>query len=153
MEMHLPKYEIREELMGDLFRSPLIVSHWEETESGIIPTPPNLDVEKYEMLEEMGMMFSLFAYADGVRVGYALNFITQAMHYKDITLCNCDALFVAKEHRKSSLGIKLIRETQRIAKERGALEMLWTAKPDTELARILPRMGFNLQEIVFNKKL
>lgn len=151
--MHLPKYEIREELMGDLFESPLIVSHWEETELSIIETPPNLDVEKYEMLEELGMMFSLFAYADGKRVGYALNFLSPNMHYKDVPICSCDALFVSKEHRNSTLGLKLIKETIRIAREHGAKHMLWSAKPDTSLFKLLPRLGFNPQEVVFNKKL
>ena len=64
-----------------------------------------------------------------------------------------DLLFVSKEHRGGSLGIKLMKATEKHAKLLGCKLMLWHAKQDTTLAQMLPRLRYGVQDIVFSKEL
>jgi hypothetical protein len=91
--------------------------------------------------------------ADGVIVGYSLNFIGPHFHYSDLVVCNNDVLFLRNDLRPSTVGLRLIRETERVAKTRGARLMLWHAKDQTSLAKIMPRMGYVVQDIIYSKEI
>ena len=46
--------------------------------------------------------------------------------------------------------MRLIKETERMAKERGVQLMLWHAKPNTALEKMMPRLGYGVQDIIFS---
>lgn len=109
------------------------------------------DVERYKLLEQNGVMMILAAFVGGVMAGYSVNLITNNLHYSDLKMCQNDILFVASAHRAGRLGLKLIKETERQAKQRGAGIMLWHAKPGTALEAIAPKLGYRVQDIMFSK--
>lgn len=131
----------------------LLAEHWQELAKNkrIMVLKP--DIERYRQLEEAGMLIALFAYDGDAIVGYAATFVLTHMHYSDLTLAMNDVLFVGKAHRAGRTGLQLIRETERIAKERGAQLMVWHAKANTQLEQILPRIGYGVQEIMLSKEL
>ena len=131
----------------------LLDAHWEESARNKHLMVLKPDVARYAAMEAAGALLSLVAYIDGEVVGYSVNIITPHLHYSDMICCMNDVLFTAKEHRQSPLGLKLIRDTERAAKARGAQLMLWHAKEDTSLSCILPKMGCKVQEITYSKEL
>lgn len=107
----------------------------------------------YRALEDSGALLALIAYRDGEIVGYSINFIGPHLHYSGLRYAHNDALFVRPDLRGSRLGIRLMRETERRAAQKGARLMMWHAKPDSALERILPRMGYVVEETAFCKEL
>jgi predicted GNAT superfamily acetyltransferase len=150
------KFEIKEESLVDKIETELPVllkEHWEEVAKNkeVMVLKPN--IEMYKKLEDANNLLSIFAYADGYLVGYSCSFIIQHLHYADLCVCQNDIIFLNKEYRDTILGLKLIKETEKRAKERGAKLILWHAKKDSSLDKILPRMGCSLQEVVHSKQL
>ena len=86
-------------------------------------------------------------------MGYSINFIGPHMHYSNLRYAHNDALFVKAGHRGGTLGLRLMRETERLAREQGARMMMWHAKPDTALHKLLPRLGYAVQDIAFSKEI
>ncbi|MGZ3184378.1 MAG: GNAT family N-acetyltransferase [Telluria sp.] len=131
----------------------LLEAHWHESARNKHLMVLKPDVARYQALEAAGSLLALVAYVGDQIVGYSVNIISPHLHYADLLCAHNDVLFVAEEYRKSPLGLKLIRDTERAAKARGVHLMLWHAKEDTTLANILPKMGCKVQEIIFTKEL
>lgn len=132
---------------------PLLAEHWEEValNKDLMVLDPN--EAAYGLLESAGVLFALGAFDGPDLVGYSATMVQQHLHYKHLRYAVNDVLFVGKQHRNGRLGVRLMRETERVAKERGAQLMLWHAKPDTALEGILPRMGYVVQDVIFSKAL
>lgn len=133
--------------------SSLLDEHWHESARNKHLMVLKPDLLRYEQLEAAGALLGLFAYVGDEIVGYSVNVISPHLHYADLVCAHNDVLFIAKSHRKSPLGLRLIRETVRAAKARGAHLMLWHAKEATPLASILPKVGCKVQEIIFSQEL
>lgn len=131
----------------------LLEAHWHESARNKHLMVLKPDMARYQALEAAGSLLSLVAYVDDQIVGYSVNIVTPHLHYADLLCAHNDVLFIAKEHRETPLGLKLIRETERAARARGANLMLWHAKPGTALSAILPRLGSKVQEIIYSKEL
>lgn len=131
----------------------LLDEHWHESARNKHLMVLKPDLPKYEALEAMGKLLGLVAYDGETMVGYSVNLISPHMHYADLVCAYNDVLFVASAYRETKLGLQLIRETERACKARGVHLMLWHAKEDTALSKILPRMGCRVQEIIYTKEL
>jgi GNAT superfamily N-acetyltransferase len=142
---------------------PLLEEHYAE-----LATVPDImllkpDVERYQTLEAAGNLFAIGmfdthvdAHVDaGVEtlVGYSVNIVCTNLHYGDLLMCQNDLLFVRKSHRRGMTGMRLITATERAAKDRGVKMMLWHAKPGTTLDRMLPRLGYGIQDIIYSQVL
>lgn len=134
-------------LAGDLFRA-----HYDEIAKHKHVMRLSPDWLRYKALEQMDGLLLLAAFQDGALVGYAVSFLVTHMHYSEMLYAQNDVLFVAPDHRASRIGIRLLRETERVAVSRGARMVMWHAKEGTALAEILPRMGYGVQDIVFSKE-
>lgn len=153
--METKLFKIEERLLSESWEaiSKLLVPHWEESSRNkelMVLLP---DKDKYKLYEDSGNLLSLFAYVNGNCVGYSINIITNHLHYADLICGYNDVIFLSDEHRNSPIGIRLIKETKKRCKERGAELMLWHAKENTPLAKILPRLNCKVQEIVFSEVL
>ena len=153
----MPNYEIRvESVVGripEMRESLLLEEHWQESSKNKHLMVLSPDIAKYENLDNIGNLSCLFAYLDDKLVGYSFNIITSHLHYSNLVCAYNDVLFVSKEHRSSSLGLRLIKATEIECKNRGAKLMLWHAKENTALSKILPKMGCNVQELIFSKEI
>lgn len=132
---------------------PLFEPHWDEVAKNkeVMVLKPNK--EQYATLEKGGMLLSLFAYYGDKLVGYSINIVTTHLHYSDLRCAYNDVLFLHPAVRNSPLGIKLIRLTEKAAKDVGVKFLVWHAKQNTTLDKILPRMKYNVQEIMYSKVL
>lgn len=132
----------------------LLAAHWDEVAKNKQVMVLKPDRAKYEQLEAAGGLLCLAAIEpDGQIVGYSVSFIGPHIHYADLIVANNDVLFLREDLRPSSIGLRLLKETERAAKARGARLMLWHAKEQTALAKIMPRMGYGVQDIIFSKEI
>ncbi|HCE08099.1 MAG TPA: hypothetical protein DEQ40_05770 [Oxalobacteraceae bacterium] len=127
--------------------------HWEELATNKQLMVLNPFAERYAQLEAAGILFALVAYDEDRIIGYSVNFLHHNLHYSALLMAQNDLLFVAKAHRTGRTGLRLMQETERVAAEHGAKMMLWHAKPDTPLHKILPRLSYGVQDIIFSKEL
>lgn len=125
----------------------LLQEHWLEVakHKDIMVLDP--DWEKYRMLQDAGTLFALVLYLGDQPVGYSANIIDTHLHYSGLTAASNDVLYVHPDHRGTQ-ALRLMNETKRVARERGAKAMLWHAKPNTSLDSIL-RKRAELQDNVY----
>jgi GNAT superfamily N-acetyltransferase len=131
----------------------LLRAHWEEVAKrrDLMVLAPDWD--RYEALESAGVLVSLGAFVDGRLVGYSVTIVGPHLHYVGLIYGQNDVIYVAPEHRKSRIGLSLIRETERLSAERGAKLVSWHAKEGTSLHAMLPRLGYSVHETIFTREL
>jgi GNAT superfamily N-acetyltransferase len=106
----------------------------------------------YRQMEAEDRLLILAAF-DPDLVGYSVNFLTRPLHYAGLIVLQNDVLFVDWRARERQVGARLMAETSRTAKERGAKVVLWHAKPDTRLAQIGAERRWKVQDIVYAEEL
>ncbi len=137
--------------LGELF--PLLQAHRDElaTAKHLMELSPH--TEAYRSLERSGSLLALVAYVGEEIAGYSINIIGPHLHYSKLRYAHNDALFVTPAHRRGGLGLSLIRETEKYAREKGALMMMWHAKAGTALEKLLPRLDYGVQDVLFSKEI
>lgn len=146
---------VEESVTANIERAaPLLRAHWEEIarNKDVMVLKPNVPV--YQALEAQGLLIGLMAYDGDNLVGYCVSILQLGhLHYADLKTAVNDVLYVDPAYRGASrLGLRLISETERIAKERGAQLVLWHAKEHTALAGVLPRLGYEVQDVVYSRR-
>ncbi len=131
--------------MGDLF-----AQNWAETGFDF-ETKPNF--EAIERLIGLGFMFILIAVSDDKIIGYSSAMVTPHLYNSEIVFCNSDALFVLPDWRKYSVGARLKIKTEQVAKERGAVRMLWHTRAGTKFADTLGNHDCEPADIVWMKRI
>jgi GNAT superfamily N-acetyltransferase len=147
--------EIRESTVDEMFEvcRPLLERHWDEIARNKHLMVLNPDVAKYQRMEAAGMLLILAAWEGAELVGYSVSMIETTLHYADLTVCVNDVVFVLPESRHAQTGLRLIKETESMAKQRGAQLMLWHAKEGTALHALMPRIGYEVQDIIYSKEI
>tara|TARA_R100000353_G_scaffold22395_1_gene19833 strand:+ start:414 stop:923 length:510 start_codon:yes stop_codon:yes gene_type:complete len=151
----VPKTEIRLCTLEEfkVKADPLFQEHYEEIalRKDLMELKPNWPM--YDALDKSGSLFIYLAMQDDVCIGYSMNLVTNHLHYADLQYCQNDVLFIKKEFRGGRIGLRLMKITEDYAKSLGCNMMLWHAKEDTALAKLLPRLKYGVQDIVFSKEL
>ena len=132
---------------------PLFREHYEEVARNKEVMVLNVNWPMYEALDEKQALFVYLAMRDNVCIGYSLNIVTNHLHYADLLYAQNDVLFIKKELRGGRLGLRLMKVTEDHAKSIGCKLMLWHAKENTALARILPKLKYGVQEIMYSKEI
>lgn len=145
---------IRAMPFGELLERPdLLGAHYEELATDKSRMQLAMHEDAYAAMDAAGGLFCLGVYDYGELVGYSVNFLSAAMHYRHLTVCQNDLLLIAKAYRIGRIGLKLMAATEVEAKARGAGLMLWHAKEGTNLDKLLRRRGYGVQDIVYSKGL
>ena len=148
-------YEIRETSVQQMLDSAteLFKEHYEEVALNKQVMVLEPFVEKYLALEAQNEIFVLALHSDDEVIGYSVNFLFNHVHYAKLKVCSNDLLFVKKEHRNGRAGYMLIKKTEEFAKQHNAQLMFWHAKPNTALEKLMPRLGYGYQDIIFSKEI
>jgi hypothetical protein len=108
--------------------------------------------ERYATLEMAGAFVVYTARSEGKLIGYSAFFINVHMHYADLKVAINDVLFLHPDYRTGRTGIGLIRFCEReLLKWSGPHKIVWHAKTSNDLADILIRMGYSVEETVLAK--
>ena len=139
-----------EEILADVA---LLEDNWTDVAKNKELMVLSPDREKYLMLEANNQLICIAAKIDGVLVGYSVNILQYHLHYSNLFYCNNDVIYLHSNLRDNPLGLRLIKRTEQLAKERGAKLMLWHAKENTALDKLLRRMNCKVQDIIHSKEL
>jgi GNAT superfamily N-acetyltransferase len=93
----------------------LVAEGYEEAKVMGLPNG-GLHLEMYRFLDEKGAIKIVKAEIDGELIGYVVVLLHVSMHYST-RLGQVETIFVAKKHRHTGAGLKLIREAENIAQE------------------------------------
>lgn len=113
----------------------------------------DLDAERYQRLEDVGMLFILTVRKIGKIVGYLVAFPMTHMHYKSAGLMALtDMYFIHPEHR-SGVGVKLFTEFERRMRERGCVQIMTGCKRHQDHTRMFEALGWTNSDLTFVKVL
>lgn len=126
-------------------------AHWQETEPGVSSDGPCPVADVYAALEQVGNVVAFGAFDGDELIGYSVAILGPHLHY-GFTYAHHDLLYVRPDHRRGSLGLRLMRMTEEAAKARGARFVVWHVKPGSTLESILSRAGYAVEEVVYKKE-
>lgn len=142
--------EILYDVMDDA--APLLEMHYQEltlNKERIVLAPI---WERYAALEAAGLLVLFTARDEGALIGYSAFFVQSHIHYADTLVASNDVLFLHPDARKKpTVGIRLIKFSERELKTLGVNKITWHAKFSNELRSILNRMGYADEEVVVGK--
>lgn len=117
----------------------LMEFHFEEVyhEKATLRLSPNWEL--FEKYKELNMLIAYGAFYNDVLVGYIGLVVVPQPHYRGSFVAVSDTIFLHKDFRDGSAGIRLMNTARDKAKEVGAMEVHWAAKPDSQLDALLKR--------------
>lgn len=128
----------------------LLVDHYNELTLNKDVVKLNPIWEAYEAMEKAGR-FVMYIARDDKLWGYSAWFVTPHMHYADLMVAVNDVLYLHKDQRKGSTGIKLIKFSESMLKQRGVNKIVWHIKKSNDWSSILYRMGYSDEEKIVGK--
>ena len=114
--------------------------------------PPKIKIETYKKLESLGSLGLVGAYLDKTMVGFIVVLVHELPHYS-ANIAMSESFFVAKEHRKTGAGLKLLKEAEQIATKLNCCGLLVSAPFNGRLFEILPKIGYVETNRVFFRNL
>ncbi len=135
------KVEVRPSNVNELRtigqESDLLKDHWQEIASNKELMVLNPNWVRYYELEERDQFAMLAAWDGEVMVGYSVNFVFQHLHYSALTVMSNDIFYVDRDYRAGGLGVRLLNETEKLAREMECGILLFHSKPGSDLAEVL----------------
>jgi Acetyltransferase (GNAT) family len=132
---------------------PLLFEQWREIANYQDEIPLDVDYDFYRRMESQKKLVWLNARLDGELVGYSVFMLIRHPHYQSTVFAMNDVIFVRMEHRKSRIGLSLIRQSEKALKALGARKISWHVKVTNDLSRILAAKGYATDEINMGKLL
>ena len=130
---------------------PLLARHWDEIATfKDLPLDPKYDA--YLKADFAGLVRVYTARREGVLVGYGVFFIGN-MHYQSSKIATQDLLFLAPEHRGSSIGMRLIRFCDDMLESEGVQVIYQHVKAAHDFGPLLERLGYETNEKLYAKRL
>lgn len=131
----------------------LFAQHWEEIANFKDDVPLKPDYDFYRSIEKAGKLFVLIAEENGEVVGYSVFVTVRHPHYQTLVFANNDILFVRKDKRNSSVGLRLIEASEKKAKEKGCNKITWHIKPNHDFSSIVKRRGYIHEDTIYGRLL
>ncbi len=113
--------------------------------------PPTGKMETYRALHAAEVLHIFGAWLDDALVGFIFVLAAPLPHYS-VIMAVSESFFVAKAHRASGAGIKLLRMAEDKAREIGSPGLLVSAPYAGKLFEVLPRCGYVETSRIFFKK-
>jgi hypothetical protein len=128
----------------------LLQKHYEEIaeRTDVIKLDP--DVDRYNALEQNGMLETHTIRDNGVLIGYSLWFVSYNIHYKQSLVASSDVLYIAPNYRKGMIGVKFIKWTTEEIKKRKPQKIVFHVKPFMDYGHLLERQGANYFEKLYS---
>lgn len=99
------------------------------------------DMRGYQNLETAGFLHVFAAHRNGELIGFLSLLVAPHPRYS-VSLATTESYFVAREHRNTGAGLRLLSAAKVKARELGAPGLLVSAPSNGSLAEVLPRLGF-----------
>lgn len=132
---------------------PLLEKHWEEIALDRDTIKLNPDYEKYQALEDIGLIHITTAREGGVLIGYSAYFITPNLHYKQVIVAESDIFYISPEYRRGTTALKLFKAAEKALSELGVHKVVSKIKTDHDKGPLFERMGYRAIEVNYCKTL
>lgn len=113
--------------------------------------PPAARMESYRELDQRGLLQVLSATRDGRLIGF-LTLLAPVLPDYGVPVAVSESFFVARAHRGTGAGLKLLRAAEALARRLGSPGLLVSAPFGGDLFKVLPRVGYAETNRVFFKK-
>ena len=114
--------------------------------------PPQARMPQYHALETAGALSVLEARTEaGDLIGF-LTILSAPLPHYGRTLAVSESFFVAKAHRSTGAGLKLLRAAEDKTRDMGSPGLLVSAPYEGDLFKVLPRVGYGEVGRTFFKK-
>lgn len=131
---------------------PLLREHWREI-AAFPDIPLDPDFQQYRLAESQGQL-RIFTVRAGERlVGYAIYFLAPALHYCRTLIAKQDILYLAPDHRRGLTGWKLLKYADERLKGDGVQCVFHHVKAAHNFSPVLERMGYELTELTYSRRL
>ena len=143
----------REERGGvDLFKEmfPLLEEH--EEELNVLNCGLDVDLQMYVKAVAAKQIAIYTARQEGELVGYAVYWIKRHPHY-NVLVADADVIFLRKDYRVGSTGIKLLRFSEDKLKEKGINVIVQRTKKHKDLGRLFKFLKYEHAEEVYIKEI
>jgi len=130
---------------------PLAELEWEE--SGHPTAKLNIDWNTYYDLESRSALKFFTARKDKLLIGYFVVIVFTPLTAKGEFVGCYDAVYVHKDHRKSSVGKRLFKFVEDCMKEDGICRVVASSSKKNPIGNFLTRMGYNEIETKYEKVL
>lgn len=114
-----------------------------------VPSPA-AKVDMYKAMENNGTLCVIGAFHEDALIGFIIILKPLLPHYS-IVIAVAESFFVAKAHRKTGAGLKLLQTAEDYAKGIGSPGLLVSAPFGGVLAEVLPHVGYVETNRVFFK--
>ena len=125
----------------------LLDEYAEECRTDGLP-PPKARMESYRHLEALGLLHAIGAFVDDELQGFISLIVPTLPHY-GIMVGVSESFFVAKQHRPTMAGLKLLVQAEELAQSLGAPGLLVSAPVRGKLFKLMPRIGYAETSRVF----
>lgn len=140
---------------------PMLERHYLEiaTDKAVKPFIP--DLEKYQAMEEAGMLriftarhrpdpIGVVTMAEGEYqgrlIGYFVSFVMKHMHYSETTMAINDIMYIDPSYRGGTTGYRLVKLASLDLKNLGAAILIIHMKCDYPFRNLLTKLDFHLTE-------
>lgn len=113
--------------------------------------PPSAKMVTYRQLEAGGLLHVFGATVEGQLVGFISVLAAPLPHY-GMSVAVSESFFVARAHRGTGAGVKLLRAAEARAREIGSPGLLVSAPYEGDLFHVLPRLGYTEASRVFFRR-
>lgn len=113
--------------------------------------PPRARWETYRALEGTGMLRVFSAVLDGQLIGF-ISILASRLPRYDVPIAVSESFFVAKAHRKTGAGLKLLKMAEDKARGLGSPGLLVSCPYGGDLFKVLPRVGYVETSRIFFKR-
>lgn len=114
--------------------------------------PPGAKMATYQHLEAIGMLHAFSAVIDSALVGFIALVAPTLPHY-GATIAVSESFFVAKAHRGTLAGLRLLAAAEHKALALGSPVLLVSTPFNGRLFHLLPKLGYVESSRVFCKRL
>lgn len=131
----------------------LIRRHYEEVVSNPEVTVLDPDWERFEFMEDAGVVHTLTARVEGALVGYVVHLVVPSLHYRGLIQAHDDAHYLSPEYRKGWAAIKMLRAAEEMLMEVGVDAICYHTKERADIHRgpVFARLGYKPQERIYTK--
>lgn len=130
---------------------PLLEKHYEEVAMYQDKIEFNPNYERYEELDELGLLHIVTARDEGVLVGYFVSFLMPNIHYQDHTYAVNDIVYIQEDLRKTKVGLEMFKYAEEQMKDLGVSVMTIHMKTAMPFDSLCEGLGYNYAERNYSK--
>lgn len=131
----------------------LLIQHYEELTLNKAKIKLKPVWTRYEAMEASNQFYAITVRDSGTIVGYSGFIFQPHLHYEDTLVAQNDVLFLKKEYRLGTAGIRLLKYSEECMKNLGAHKVTWHVKYSNDFRNILYRMGYLDEDVILGKML